>query len=79
METSHALGARKNKPNQSQFDGLSFLRKQESRLLDGSGFRIKCGMTAVKARSEEHDYAEQTQFAKSQSECKLFFDKALWK
>jgi hypothetical protein len=26
--------------------GLSFLRKQEPRLLDGPGFRIKCGMTA---------------------------------
>ena len=48
----------KNKPNQSQFlespnDGLSFLPpirvrdklQQESRLFDGPGFRIKCGMT----------------------------------
>ena len=49
---------RENKANQSQFvtnsnDGLSFLRnlsstpigEQKSRLFDGPGFRIKCGMT----------------------------------
>jgi hypothetical protein len=38
---------------QSQFlksrnGGLSFLRKQESGVLEGPGFRIECGMTGQK-------------------------------
>jgi len=44
-------------------DGLSFLRRQESSLFDYPGFRIKCGMTGLNARSTEYDYEKQTQFA----------------
>jgi hypothetical protein len=32
---------------------LSFLRRQESRVLDFSGFRIKCGMTDRRAKGGE--------------------------
>jgi len=39
---------------QGSNDGLSFPRKRESRLIDGNGFRIKCGMTSLKARLTEH-------------------------
>jgi len=52
-----------NQTQQTQFAGLSFLRKQESRLFDGPGFRIKCGMTALKVRLTEYGLYKQTQFA----------------
>jgi len=67
MKKCDGFGSKKTKPIQSQFtrrtnDGLSFLRKQESRFFDDPGFRIKCGMTALKARLTEYDYAKQSQF-----------------
>jgi hypothetical protein len=34
---------------------LSFLRRQESRVLDLPGFRIKCGMTAWRAANKEKE------------------------
>jgi len=37
--------------SQVQNNGLSFLRRQESRLFNVPGFRIKCGMTALKPYS----------------------------
>ena len=62
---------------QSQFPrspnaGLSFLSRfrvrdklqQESRLFDGSGFRIKCGMTGSKGRLTEHGSQKQSQFGR---------------
>jgi hypothetical protein len=52
------------KAKQTQFDespddGLSFLRKQESRFLDRPLFCIKCGMTALEARLTGY-YFEKT-------------------
>jgi len=47
----------------NQLYRLSFLRKQESKLSDSPGFRIKCGMTDPKAHLIEHDFKKQSQFA----------------
>jgi hypothetical protein len=51
---------------QSQFagspnNGLSFLRKQESRRLGSPGFRIKCGMTGIQACLAGYSRAKQSQ------------------
>jgi len=70
---------------EAQNAGLSFLRKQEPGLLDGPGFRIKCGMTAQRAADGEIDaefdyfYAKQSQFPKNPNECKLTYNKGLQK
>ena len=70
------FGRRKTKPIQSQFVrsaycvlrdaycdiDLSFPRKRESSLLGSYGFRIKCGMTYLKACLVE-------QYLKKQSQC----------
>jgi len=40
---------------------LSFLRKQESRLISGFGFCIECGMTALIKRFTECDLKKQSQ------------------
>jgi hypothetical protein len=66
-ETPHQIGpcrdlVRGHLKKQTQFDGLSLLRKQESRVLDDPGFRIKCGMTALKVRLTEYGLYKQTQF-----------------
>jgi hypothetical protein len=62
-----ALRLWKNEAKRTEFDetpdhGLSSLRKQESRLFNGLGFRIKCGMTALEAPLTEHDLKKQSQF-----------------
>ena len=50
---------------------LSFLRRQESRVLDVPGFRIKCGMTARRSTGGEiesefrYDLKKQSQFYRS--------------
>jgi len=49
---------------------LSFLLKQESRLFDDPGFRIKCGMTGLTVQLTEHDLKKQSQFISVQ--CSAF-------
>ena len=59
-----------NRRNTQRMD-LSFLRRQESRVLDGPGFRIKCGMTARRASTNHNvNYAKQSQFPKKSNERK---------
>jgi hypothetical protein len=41
---------------------LSFLWKQESRVVEDFGFRIKCGMTCLTACIIERELKKQTQF-----------------
>jgi hypothetical protein len=69
--------------SETQNSGLSFLRKQEPRLLDGPGFRIKCGITDRRAADGEIDaefyyfYAKQSQFPKKSSERKAISNNEL--
>jgi len=85
-----AIGILANRRNTQRMD-LSFLRRQESRVLDGPGFRIKCGMTARRASTNHNvNYAKQIRFrspkkqtqfkpnfCKAQNERKRFFTKGL--
>jgi len=48
---------------------LSFLRRQESKFVDASGFRIKCGMTI----RNEGNYAKQTQFKKGSNDVNTLY------
>ena len=76
----HLLGkAGKDRTYSPSQDGLSFLRKQESRVLDGPSFRIKFGMTALKVRLTEYGLYKQTQSAGHPNGCNLKFKKGLWK
>ncbi|MBA7667972.1 hypothetical protein ES703_76074 [subsurface metagenome] len=72
-----AIGILANRRNTQRMD-LSFLRRQESRVLDGPGFRIKCGMTARRASTNHNvNYAKQTQFPKKSNERKYLFTDGL--
>ena len=74
-----AIGILANRRNAQRMD-MSFLRRQESRVLDGPGFRIKCGMTARRASTNHNvNYAKQTQLLKSQNGRKHLLHRGIWK
>ncbi len=67
-----AIGILANRRNTQRMD-LSFLRRQESRVLDGPGFRIKCGMTAQKVPTKSCAFMQnKANFRKSQVNINLY-------
>jgi len=53
---------------------LSFLLKQESRLFDDPGFRIKCGMTGLTVQLTEHDLKKQSQFQTVKKDISFYYE-----
>ena len=67
-----AIGILANRPN-AQVMVLSFLRRQESRVLGVPGFRIKCGMTAQKVPTKSCAFMQnKANFQKSQMNVSIF-------
>ena len=53
--------------------------RQESSVLGGPGFRIKCGMTALNATLKWHNFKKQSQFAEVVNLRNINNNKDLWR